>query len=129
MLIGLEGMRRLVDLVPEPGQRHHPLPGPSRSGASTCRRRSAEFGERDKINHVHYRNPRGVFPAYVETWIDEGDTDMLAGDARLPGGGLPATLCSDHVPQMTDDLDFGLIGRAYNHGYIKAMIQAANSPS
>jgi len=36
------------------------------------------------------------------------------------------TLCSDHVPHLTDDLDFGLIGRAYNHGYIKAMIQAAN---
>jgi D-mannonate dehydratase len=36
------------------------------------------------------------------------------------------TLCSDHVPKMSDDLAFGLIGRAYNHGYIKAMIQAAN---
>jgi D-mannonate dehydratase len=36
------------------------------------------------------------------------------------------TLCSDHVPKMSDDVGFGLIGRAYNHGYIKAMIQAAN---
>ena len=36
------------------------------------------------------------------------------------------TLCSDHVPKMTDDIGNGLIGRAYNHGYIKAMIQAVN---
>ena len=42
--------------------------------------------------------------------------------------GYRFTLCSDHVPQMTDDLDFGLIGRAYNHGYIRAMIQR-NRPS
>ena len=40
--------------------------------------------------------------------------------------GYRFTLCSDHVPQMRDDLDFGLIGRAYNHGYIRAMVQAAN---
>ena len=40
------------------------------------------FGARDKIHHVHYRNPRGVFPAYSETWIDEGDTDMLRACGR-----------------------------------------------
>jgi hypothetical protein len=27
---------------------------------------------------------------------------------------------------MTDDIGNGLIGRAYNHGYIKAMTQAVN---
>jgi mannonate dehydratase len=85
-----------------------------------------ELGARDKIHHVHYRNPRGVFPAYVETWIDEGDTDMLQAMRAYREVGYRFTLCSDHVPQMTDDLDFGLIGRAYNHGYIRAMIQAAN---
>jgi mannonate dehydratase len=88
-----------------------------------------EFGARDKIHHVHYRNPRGTFPAYVETWIDEGDTEMLRAMRAYREVGYRFTLCSDHVPQMTDDLDFGLIGRAYNHGYIRAMIQAANSPS
>ena len=30
------------------------------------------------------------------------------------------------VLRITDDIAFGLIGRAYNHGYIKAMIQAVN---
>ena len=36
-------------------------------------------------------------------------------------------LCSDHVPRMTDEVGFGRIGRAYNHGYSKAMVQAVNS--
>jgi mannonate dehydratase len=84
------------------------------------------FGSRDKIHHVHYRNPRGVFPNYVETWIDEGDTDMFAAMRAYRDVGYRFTLCSDHVPKMSDDLAFGLIGRAYNHGYIKAMIQAVN---
>jgi len=28
---------------------------------------------------------------------------------------------------MTDDIGNGLIGRAFNHGYIRAMIQAVNA--
>ena len=35
--------------------------------------------------------------------------------------------CSDHVPKMTDEISIGLIGLAYNHGSINAMIQAANA--
>jgi mannonate dehydratase len=130
VLGSLEGMRRLVDLVPGTANgitlcqgSFSEWPGMDIAGAIR------EFGARDKIHHVHYRNPRGTFPAYVETWIDEGDTEMLRAMRAYREVGYRFTLCSDHVPQMTDDLDFGLIGRAYNHGYIRAMIQAANSPS
>jgi mannonate dehydratase len=127
VLCNLEGMKRLVDLVPSVA-----------SGITLCQGSFCEwagmdivaaihyFGSRDKIHHVHYRNPRGVFPTYVETFIDEGDTDMLRAMKAYRDVNYRFTLCSDHVPKMTDDIAFGLIGRAYNHGYIKAMIQAAN---
>jgi mannonate dehydratase len=128
VLGSLEGMKRLIDLVPGVA-----------NGITLCQGSFSEwpgmeiadairyFGSRDKIHHVHYRNPRSTFPAYVETWIDEGDTDMLRAMRAYREVGYRFTLCSDHVPQMTDDLEFGLIGRAYNHGYIKAMVQAANA--
>jgi len=127
VLSTLEGMKRLIDLVPG-----------AANGITLCQGSFAEwpgmdvaaairyFGSRDRIHHVHYRNPRGTYPSYVETWIDEGDTDMLRAMRAYREVGYRFTLCSDHVPQMSDDLDFGLIGRAYNHGYIKAMVQAAN---
>ena len=127
VLCNLEGMKKLVNLVPS-----------AANGITLCQGSFSEwpgmhiveaihyFGERDKIHHVHYRNPRGVFPNYVETFIDEGDTDMLAAMKAYRDVSYRFTLCSDHVPQMTDDIAFGLIGRAYNHGYIKAMIHAAN---
>ena len=127
VLSTLEGMKRLIALVPSVA-----------NGITLCQGSFSEwpgmdvvaaiqyFGSRDKIHHVHYRNPTGVFPNYVETWIDEGDTDMLAAMQAYRDVSYRFTLCSDHVPKMTDDLDFGLIGRAYNHGYIKAMIHAAN---
>ena len=127
VLCNLEGMKRLVDLVPSV------VNGITLCQGSFCEWEGMDivaaiqyFGSRDKIHHVHYRNPRGVYPHYVETWIDEGDTDMLGAMKAYRDTGYRYTLCSDHVPKMTGDLSFGLIGRAYNHGYIKAMIQAAN---
>ena len=126
VLQGFEGLRRLVELVPSVA-----------NGISFCQGSFAEwgvdvveaihyFGSRDKIHHVHYRNPRGTYPYYVEPFIDEGDTNMLAAMRAYRDVNYRFTLCSDHVPRMTDDLGNGLIGRAYNHGYIKAMIQAVN---
>lgn len=122
----LDGMKKLVELVPN---RAH--------GITLCQGSMSEwgidvpeairyFGGRGKIHHVHYRNPRGTFPRYVETWLDEGDLDMVACMKAYRDVDYRHTLCSDHVPQLTDDVGFARIGRAYNHGYIKAMIQAAN---
>ena len=126
VLHSLDGMQRLVELVPSVA-----------NGITLCVGSFAEwgidvaeairwFGHRDKIHHVHYRNPRGTFPRYDEPFIDEGDTDMLRVMRAFREVDYRRTLCSDHVPRMTDDIAFGLIGRAYNHGYIKAMIQAVN---
>jgi mannonate dehydratase len=126
VLGGLAGMQRLVELVPSRA-----------NGITLCVGSFAEwgidvpeavrwFGQRDAIHHVHYRNPRGTFPRYSEPFLDEGDTDLLAVMRAFREVDYRRTLCSDHVPQMTDDVAFGLIGRAYNHGYIKAMVQATN---
>ena len=126
VLQGFEGMKKLIELVPSVA-----------NGITFCQGSFAEwdvdvveaihyFGGRDKIHHVHYRNPRGIYPSYVETFIDEGDTDMFMAMKAYRDVNYRFTLCSDHVPKMTDDLGNGLIGRAYNHGYIKAMIQAVN---
>ncbi|MGH2352378.1 MAG: mannonate dehydratase, partial [Chloroflexota bacterium] len=96
VLGSLEGMQRLVDLVPSVS-----------NGITLCQGSFSEwpgmdivaaihyFGSRDKIHHVHYRNPRGTFPTYVETWIDEGDTDMLRAMQAYRDVGYRFTLCSD----------------------------------
>lgn len=127
VLTTLEGMKRLVDLVPS-----------TANGITFCQGSFSEwpgmdivaaihyFGSRDKIHHVHFRNPRGTFPEYVETFIDEGDTDMVLAMKAYRDVRYRFTLCSDHVPKMTDDLAFGLIGRAFNHGYIKALIHSVD---
>ena len=129
---GFEGMRGVIELVPSVA-----------NGITFCQGSFAEwgldvveaihyFGSRDKIHHVHYRNPIGTYPYYVEPFIDEGDTDMFQAMMAYRDVDYRFTFCSDHVPHMVFDGDGeqmapGFIGRAYNHGYIKAMIQAVNS--
>ena len=119
---------RLVDLVPGTANgitlcqgSFSEWPGMDIAGAIR------EFGARTRSTTCTTATRGAPSPAYVETWIDEGDTDMLRAMRAYREVGYRFTLCSDHVPQMTDDLDFGLIGRAYNHGYIRAMIP--NCPS
>jgi mannonate dehydratase len=120
-------MQQVVALAPSPANGITLCVGSFAEWGSDVPAAIRWFGERDAINHVHYRNPSGVFPSYVEPFIDEGDTDMLAVMRAFRAVDYQRTLCSDHVPRMTDDIGAGLIGRAYNHGYIKAMIQAANA--
>ena len=68
VLCNLDGMKKLVDLVPSVA-----------NGITLCQGSYSEwegmdivdaihyFGKRDKIHHVHYGNPTGSFPNYVET--------------------------------------------------------------
>lgn len=126
VLVGFEGMKRLVELVPSAANGITFCQGTFSEWGVNAAEAIRYFGSQDKIHHVHYRNPKGTFPRYVETWLDEGDQDMLLAMKAYRDVNYRRTLCSDHVPKMTDDVSFGLIGRAFNHGYIKAMIQAAN---
>ncbi len=85
------------------------------------------IGRRGRIHHVHFRNVRGRVPQYVETFVDEGDTDMLAAMRALKEVDYRHGLVSDHTPQMSGDLPGGKMGRSFSHGYIRALIQAVNA--
>jgi len=85
------------------------------------------IGGRGKIHHVHFRNVRGKVPKYVETFIDEGDVDMLAAMRAYREVGYTGTIVSDHTPQIPGDLPGGKIGRSFSHGYIRGLIEAVNA--
>ncbi len=82
------------------------------------------FGSRDKIFNVHFRNIRGGFLDFVETFIDDGDVDMLRAARVYKEVGYPYMLMPDHVPQLAGEND-QMVGFAYTYGYIKAVIDAA----
>jgi mannonate dehydratase len=79
------------------------------------------FGSRKKIFNVHFRNIRGGFLDFRETFIDDGDVDMLKALRVYQEVGFDGMLMPDHVPAITGDAH-GAQAFAYTFGYIKALI-------
>lgn len=81
------------------------------------------YGTQDKIAYVHFRNVRGEVPCYQETFVDEGDIDMLRAVKELDEVGYDGVLIPDHTPEMSCDAPWHA-GMAYALGYMRAALQA-----
>jgi D-mannonate dehydratase len=60
-----------------------------------------EYSKADRLAYVHFRNVRGKVPNYTETFVDEGDTDMLRIVRILAKNRFDGVLIPDHTPQMS----------------------------
>ena len=95
------------------------------------------FGSRDRINHMHYRNPHVMKPyvKYDEGFIDEGDVNMFAVMRELVRVKYTRELYPEHPRAIDYDRARGPIrgypggggyaGDVYDIAYAKAMLQAA----
>ena len=81
------------------------------------------FGTRKKIFNVHFRNIRGGFLDFQETFIDAGDVDMLKAMRVYKEVGYDGMMMPDHVPRVEGDANEAQ-GFAFALGYIKALIAA-----
>ena len=84
------------------------------------------FGERKKIFNVHFRNIAGGFLNFRETFIDNGDVDMLKAMRTYRDVGYDGMMMPDHVPDIEGDAN-DLQGFAFAFGYIKALIAAVSA--
>jgi mannonate dehydratase len=86
------------------------------------------FGRRGKIFNVHFRNIRGHFLDFQETFIDDGDVNMLKAMRVYKEVGYDGMMMPDHVPKIAGDPQ-GLQAFAFTFGYIKALIAAVGAES
>ena len=84
------------------------------------------FGSRGKIFNVHFRNIRGGFLNFQETFIDDGDVDMLRAMRVYKEIGFDGMMMPDHVPSIAADAR-GAQAFAFTFGYIKALIAAVSA--
>jgi mannonate dehydratase len=80
------------------------------------------FGSRGKIFNVHFRNIKGGFLDFRETFIDEGDVDMLKALRVYAEVGYDGMIMPDHVPGMDADPG-GEKAFAFAFGYIQALLR------
>jgi mannonate dehydratase len=80
-----------------------------------------QIGALDKIVMVHFRNVRGEFPRFQETFVDEGDVDMFRAMQTYRDAGFKGPFSLDHSPMFTHS---EIANQAFVVGYLRALIQA-----
>lgn len=87
-----------------------------------------EFGIRDRIAFVHFRDVIGTADDFRETFHDEGQTDMAACLRAYAEVGFDGPLRPDHVPTMAGESNarpgYAWLGRLFALGYIRGLEQA-----
>ncbi len=131
----VEGWKRLVDIVKSPYNGITFDCGVTRELGHDPVETARYFGERDQINHVHFRNVVTRTPQldYTEVWVDEGQVDMFAVMSELVRQKYPRLIYPEHPPKNDADTEFPFsgvsattyTGFAYTVGYARAMMQAA----
>lgn len=125
VLGSVEGLKRFLEIVPSPyhglnfcqGTVSEMLENPAKEIFDVIR----YFGSRRKIFNVHFRNIRGHFLNFQETFIDDGDVDMLQALRVYKEVGYDGMLMPDHTPKIPGDLNQDQ-AFAFTFGYIKALI-------
>lgn len=84
-----------------------------------------EIARRDRIGYIHFRNVKGKVPNYIETFIDDGDLDMVEVVRILRDEDFRGVLVPDHTPELICDAPWHA-GMAYALGYMRALVNAAD---
>lgn len=84
------------------------------------------YSKQRAIAYVHLRNVVGKAPHYRETFVDEGDVDVLRIMRILKRNGFEGVLIPDHAPQMSCDAPWHA-GMAYALGYMKSALQTLDA--
>ena len=80
------------------------------------------FAKMGKLWKIHFRNVSRPGAQFVETYVDDGYSDMKKAMRTLVEVGFDGILIADHVPQMVGGRNAGW---AYSIGYIKALYEMA----
>lgn len=124
----VENFQRLVDLVPSPVNGITLCQGNFTLMTDDLPSVIRQFGKQGKIFFVHLRDVRGTPEKFVETFHDDGKTDMLACLRAYREIGFEGVARPDHVPTMEGDTNeqagYSSIGRLFAIGYLKGLRQA-----
>ncbi|GJM27477.1 MAG: hypothetical protein DHS20C17_01120 [Cyclobacteriaceae bacterium] len=134
-----EDWKRLVDIVDSPANGMTFDCGVTRETGADPVEVCRYLGERDRINHVHFRNVLVDRPyeKYVEVFPDNGQVNMFAVMQQLVSMGYNYGLYPEHERALDHDRKAGMnpyypggggfTGITYNVAYARAMMQAALS--
>jgi mannonate dehydratase len=123
--------QRLIDLAPSPSNALELCVGTlAEMTEGNIYDTVDRYSRQGNIAYIHLRNVVGKVPSYRETFIDEGDVDMLRIIAILAKNKFDGVIIPDHTPQMSCPAPWHA-GMAHTIGFIlaaQAMLKSASQP-
>jgi mannonate dehydratase len=128
LAVSVENFQRILDLYDSPNHGITFCQGNFAAMGADIPAAIRQFG--DRIHFVHFRDVSGTADSFVETWHDEGPTDMRAAIDAYKDIGYGGLIRPDHMPAMLNEVDraelpedFPDLGRLFTIGYIKGLIE------
>jgi mannonate dehydratase len=122
----VENFERLVELVPSPSNAICFCQGTFAAMGCDIPASIRRLGKH--IQYVHFRDVRGTREEFVETFHDNGPTDMAAAMRAYRDIGFTGPMRPDHVPQLHGEDDgepgYTMLGRLFAYGYMRGLMQA-----
>lgn len=82
------------------------------------------FGPGGHIVCVHFRDVRGVVPAFEECFLGEGNFDPVTVMRTLAESRFDGFMLDDHAPRLVGDSAYAHRGRAHAVGYLQALLRS-----
>ena len=132
ILTSAANYRRVMNIVPSPV-----------NGVTFCQANFKLMGEniealarawcaQKKIFFVHLRDVEGTREHFVETFHDDGPTDIARMLRAYHESGFEGPIRPDHAPTMegesNDNPGYAIIGKLFALGYIKGILDGLNIP-
>jgi mannonate dehydratase len=128
IMSSIENYQRLLDMYPSPINGIALCQGNFTLMTDDLPAAIRHFGKQEKIFFVHFRDVRGDKTKFVETFHDDGKTDMLECMKAYKDIGYDGVCRPDHVPTMEGDRNdhpgYSNIGRLFAIGYLKGLREA-----
>jgi len=128
ILTSPENFQRVIDMAPSPNNGLTFCQGNFSAMGCDVPETIRHFGRQNAIHFVHFRDVRGDRDAFVETFHDEGQTDMHETIRAYNDIGFDGVMRVDHVPTLAgernDNPGYEVMGRLYAIGYLRGLMEA-----
>lgn len=123
-----ENFQRVLDMAPSPSNGLTFCQGNFSAMGVDVPDTIRHFGRQNAIHFVHFRDVRGTVDRFVETFHDDGQTDMVDAIRAYADVGFTGPVRVDHVPTLAGEDNsapgYATTGRLYALGYLRGIIES-----
>lgn len=129
IITNAQAMQKVLDLVPSKCSGITLCQGTLAAAGEDIPTVIREFGHKDKIFFVHFRDVKGTAERFTETFHDDGQTNMLEAVKAYREVGFDGPVRIDHAPTLEGEDNrepgYAEMGRLYALGYLRGLLENA----